>query len=146
MKIRCQFFKKIAPFLVLLTFETILFLVNYTQGTFLVGWDNLYPELNFAANLKRNIFAVWQEYRGLGLLDGMAHAANLPHTLFLWLLSLFFPLNLLRYIFIFLMHFLGGLGVFVLLKEWLFKNWPQKTPVSLAGALFYLLNLTTVQM
>ncbi|MEM5782282.1 MAG: hypothetical protein QXD43_03760, partial [Candidatus Aenigmatarchaeota archaeon] len=83
----------------LIILEFILFEANYKPGTFLVGWDNVYPELNFKSNLKMNLFSVWQEYRGLGVEDGLAHGANLLHTLFLYFLSLIFPINLLRYFF-----------------------------------------------
>ena len=85
-----NFFKNKWPFFIIVILEIILFITNYKAGTFLVGWDNLFPELNITENLRRNLFAIWQEYRGLGLPDGMAHAANLPHTLFIWFLSLFF--------------------------------------------------------
>jgi len=52
---------------------------NYTPGTWLLGWDNLVPELNLKLNITRSLSAVWQEYQGLGLLGGMAHAADLPN-------------------------------------------------------------------
>lgn len=152
--------------LVILVLEIFLFLVNYKPGTFLVGWDNLYPELNFPANFTRNIFSVWQEYRGLGLLDGMAYAANLPHTLFLWILHFFLPQSILRYFFIFLMHFFGGLGMYFLLDRVILGrlgasrmipefeldtgrgrrvDLARMTP-ALLGAIFYLFNLATIQM
>src|SRR3989344_5812707 len=101
---------------VLVIAEIILFFTNYKPETFLVGWDNVYPELNFGENITRGLFSVWQQYRGLGVVDGMAHAALLPHTLAVWLLSLVFPLNTLRYIVQFSLHFLGGLGTFLLLR------------------------------
>lgn len=127
--------------LVLSASEIILFAANYSPGTFLAGWDNSFPDLNFWENLYRNIFGVWQTYRGLGLYDGMSHAAGLLHTLFIGALSLILPLPLHRYIFIFFMHFLGGLGMFLLLKKLL-----QNPVVSLTGALFYLFNLVTIQI
>ena len=125
----------------LLAVSILLFCFNYKSNTFLVGWDNLYPELNFKANFKRNIFAIWQEYRGLGVEDGMAYAANLVHTAFLWFLSFFLPLNILRYFFHFFLHFLGGLGIFLLLKNTFNKD----EKLSFVGALFYEFNLATIQ-
>lgn len=139
-------FKKYWPLLVIVVLEMTLFVANFRSGTYLVGWDNLYPELNLSANFDRNVFAVWQEYRGVGLLDGMAHAANLPHTLFIWLLDFFLPTNLLRYLFVHLMHLLGGLGMYSLLKNAILKNKQSRRPISLVGALFYLFNLTTIQI
>jgi len=120
-----------------------LFLVNFKPGTFLIGWDNTLPELNFFLNLKRNFFASWQEYRGLGLFDNMAHAANLVHTLFLFIFSLILPVNLLRYFFHFLMHFLGGVGIYYLML-FLLKKKAKKQ--ALITSLFYLLNIGTLQM
>ncbi|MBD3279672.1 MAG: hypothetical protein GF390_03100, partial [Candidatus Pacebacteria bacterium] len=82
------------PVLILLLISVFLWLTNYSLGTSLVGWDNTVPELNFFLNLKRIAFSVWQEYRGVGTLDGMAHAANIVHWGYAYLLSLIFPTNM----------------------------------------------------
>lgn len=137
--------RKFLPFILLFVVELLVFAANYKAGTFLVGWDNLYPELNLLENLKRNVFSVWQEYRGTGVLDGMAHSANLPHTLVVSLLSIFLPLSFVRYAFVFLMHFLGGVGCLILLRL-LLRNRPVVGVASTIGALFYMLNLGVVQM
>lgn len=136
------------PILVLIFLEGLLFLTNYTPGTYVVGWDNMYPELNFGLNFKRAIFGVWQEYRGLGLEDGLSHAAQLPHYLLLWFASFVLPQNLLRYTFIFLMHLVGGIGMYVLVYATLARNTKNiiHTLVSLIAALFYQYNFATVQM
>lgn len=122
-------------------------MTNYTPGTLLTGWDNLHPEFNFKVNIYRSFQAVWQEYQGLGLLGGMAHAADLPRQLFLLLLSTFIPTELLRYVFHFLMLLVGMVGMYFLLSLILLRDAPQKTKSisSLAGSLFYLLNLGTIQ-
>lgn len=133
------------PLFCLIFLEIMLFATNYKLGTYFLGWDNLFPEMNFSENLRRSFFGIWQEYRGLGLLDGMSFAANIPHYAFLYLLSLFLPISLLRYSFIFLMHFLGGVGVYFLTRE-LIGNHPKVKWISLFGAIFYLLNIGTVQM
>lgn len=127
--------------IILILLEIILFAVNFKPGTFFVGWDNLLPELNFKANFERSFFGVWQEYRGLGFLDGMSFAANLVHYIFIFLLSIFLPINLLRYVFIFLMHLSGGIGMYFFLK----KKFINPT-VSFCGSLFYMFNLATIQM
>ena len=143
--------------------------LNYQPNTWLIGWDNLLPEFNFSLNLKRSLFSVWQEYQSLGLLGGMAHAADLPHQLFLLLSSIFLPLHFLRYFWTFLMLFLGPLGVYFFVKNH-FLSTPKKLPsflnkipflnkapliafdshtkvfAAFLGALFYLLNLSTVQI
>ncbi len=137
--------KKLLPIFIILLVEFILISVSYRLGTFLLGWDNLFPEINFFENIRRSYFAIWQEYRGLGLLDGMSFAANLPHYLFLSFLNLFLAQSLLRYLFVFLMHFLGGLGIFLLVQELIRKN-QNKLFISLFGSLFYLFNIATIQI
>lgn len=131
------------PVFYLVLLESILFVLHYVPNTYVLGWDNMMPELNFGLNLKRTIFAVWQEYRGLGYMDGMSHAANLPHYLFLYLLSFVLPNHALRYVFIFLMHLVGGIGMYVLLRRILAI--PSKI-VALFGALFYQYNFAVLQM
>ncbi|OGG02479.1 hypothetical protein A2W14_01600 [Candidatus Gottesmanbacteria bacterium RBG_16_37_8] len=122
-------------------------LTNFEPGTILSGWDNLHPEFNFLINIKRSIFSVWQEYQGLGLLGGMGHAADLPRQIFLWLISFFIPLNIIRYFFHFLALFIGPLGVYVLMNSFILDNDESKRKIiSLSSALFYLFNLATIQM
>ena len=129
------------PVFIIFFITFLLFLTNYKKNTFLVGWDNLFPEFDILTNLKRSIFGVWQEYRGLGLLDGMAHTANLFHTIFIFLLKLFFPLNMIRYLSIFFCYFLGGISFYFLISK-LIKD--KKS--AFLSALFYLLNIGTIQM
>jgi hypothetical protein len=115
---------------------------NYVPGTWLLGWDNLLPELNFKLNIARSFSAVWQEYQGLGLLGGMAHAADLPRQLILWIASIFIPTSFIRYFWTFLMLCLGPLGVYFLIRV------EKKFVSSIAGftgAIFYLFNLATLQ-
>ncbi len=143
-----KFLTKLKPYLPifgLAVVELILFAVNYVPKTYFLGWDNLFPEFNFAQNLQRSFFAVWEEYRGLGFLDGMSFAANLPHYVFLYITSILLPQSLLRYFFIFFMHFLGGAGMYFLLGR-LFSAYSNKKILSLLGALFYLFNIATIQM
>ncbi len=113
---------------------------NYSNNTWLLGWDNLVPEFNFWLNLKRSLFTFWQEYQGLGLLGGMAHAADLPHQITLLILDLFLPQNLLRYSWHLAMLLIGPLGVYFLIKYLAKKNFG-----AFLGSSFYLLNLATVQ-
>lgn len=144
--------------------ELILLFTNYSPNTYLVGWDTVMPEFDLALNFKRAFFSLWQEYRGLGTLDGMSHAANLMHTVFVTILSVFLPQSLIRYVFIHLCHLFGGISMFLLLKQ-LFPgvkrdtwNMDQKNThgfmlyvlrftlnAPLLGALFYMLNLGIIQ-
>ena len=126
------------PLVGFLLFELALIATNYTPGTWLAGWDNLMPELYFEANFLRSVSGIWQQVRGLGLVDGMSHIANLPHTLFLWLLSFILPAQILRYAFTFLMHALGAMGMYLLLGR-------LGLPATV-GSLFYATNLATIQM
>lgn len=119
----------------------LLFALNYKPGTYLIGWDNIMPEFNLWLNFKRSLFGVWQGYRGLGLPDGMSQTANLFHTIYVAILSIFLPQSLVRYAFIFLTHITGGLA-FYFLGKYVCKN----EKASFLGALFYMFNLGVVQM
>lgn len=121
-----------------LLFFTVVFIVykNYSSETWLTGWDNLHPEFNFKLNIERSLNTVWQEYQGLGLLGGMAHASDFPRQLILWGLSVFIPAILLRWLWTFSMLFLGPLGIYFLAG----KKFP-----GFVASVFYLLNLATVQ-
>ncbi len=127
--------------LALIIIEGLLFFTNYAPDTWLVGWDNVMPEFNLELNLKRAFFSLWQDYRGLGLVDGMAHTANFMHTLYIAILSVVFPDHLLRYIFIILTHLLGGIGMYVLLQRIL-----RHKSSAFLGSLFYMFNLGIIQM
>jgi hypothetical protein len=125
-------------FLILILF--FLCIGNYTPGTFLTGWDNLMPELNIWLNLKRSLFAVWQQYQGLGLVGGMAHATDVIRQLIILPFTLFIPIDLIRYLWHFAMLFLGTFGIFHLLKKNKFSSL-----ISFTAALFYLLNFGSIQ-
>lgn len=120
---------------------------NFVPGTWLSGFDNLHPEFDFPLNVSRSIFAVWQEYQGLGLLGGMAHAADLPRQLFLWAISVFLPLSSLRYFYHFLMLGMGTFGTYFLLRNFILDSFADspRQKGALLSALFYLLNLGTSQ-
>lgn len=135
------------PLLLLFVLTLIVAATNYTPGTFLSGWDNLHPEFNFSLNIKRSIFAVWQEYQGLGLLGGMAHASDLPRQIVLWLVSFVLPKDLIRYAYHFSMVFIGMAGVYATLKRFFLSEKKLHIAIiaSLLGAVFYLLNLGTIQ-
>lgn len=118
----------------------LLCLLNFTPDTYLIGWDNLMPELNIWLNIKRSFFAVWQQYQGLGLVGGMAHSSDLIRQLIILPFTLFLPNNLIRYLWHFSMLFLGTLGIFHLLKKNKFSPL-----ISFVSALFYLLNFGSIQ-
>lgn len=138
------------PVLLLPLFSLVLAYLNYSPNTFLSGWDNLHPEFAPLLNLRRAFFAVWQEYQSFGLLGGMAHAADLPRTLLVYALSLTpLPLSFFRYGWTFLSLFAGPLGVYFFLDSYLLRHKFASNTTKIAGflgGLFYLLNLSTVQV
>ncbi len=144
------FFVDLWPVLALLTISLLLCFLNFDSGTFLTGWDNLHPEFNSAIYLKRSFFAVWQEYQGTGLLGGMAHAADLPRVLFIYLVSLLnlVPVNFIRYFTTFLPLVLGPIGVYFLLKKIFSHTKLSHKTIQIStflASLYYLLNLSTLQ-
>ena len=108
--------KKCWPYLFLTLVVFLIALLNFKSGTFLTGWDNLHPEFYFSMNIKRSLFAVWQQYQGLGLLGGMGHAADLIRQLFLLLLYPVVPQNQIRFVWTMLTLWIGTVGMYVLIK------------------------------
>ncbi len=139
-----KFFLKYKFEIFIFIISFLLLLTNYKSNTYLLGWDNLQTELNPLLGIKRAIFAVWEEYQSFGLLAGMAHAADLPRAIFIFLLSFVLPQNLIRYFFHFFMLFLGGIGAFKLFKFLNSKDNNHFLPF--LGAIFYTLNLGIVQI
>ncbi len=135
------------PIIAIIFITSSLSFLNYQPNTWLTGWDNIHSEFNFPLHFKRYL-SIWQQYRGLGLLAGMAHSADLTRTLTAYLLSLIFPLNFIRYLLTFITLTLGPLGVYFLAsKTILDKLDPQaKKIAAFFAALAYLLNLNTVQV
>lgn len=129
------------PVVFLLLVSLILCIVNYTPGTFLSGWDTLHPEFNFGLNFERTIFGVFRIEQGLGAVAAHSHMADLPRIILLYLSSFILPMSFLRYFYIFLNLIIGPLAMYFLLKHHFLKN----DKASFLGALFYLLNLGTVQ-
>jgi len=133
--------KKILSWPLLLVVLFSVFVANYAPGTWLVGWDNLMPELNMGMNLKRSLTAVWQSYQGLGLVGGMGHAADLIRQLILFPFTLVLPGSWIRYLWHFGMLALGTGGIYWGLGR--LKKFKQIEKA--LGALFYLLNFGTIQ-
>ncbi len=143
------------PGLLVLTALLIAF-ATYKPGTYLTGWDTLHPEFNFKINFQRLINGVWRENQGLGAVAAHSHMADLPRVIILWGLHFFFPLNTLRYLYVFLCLIIGPIGMYYLVKL-LFVT-PSEESVTLTprrsnfadaiaflAGFFYLLNPGTVQ-
>lgn len=121
----------------------VLFIIwnNYTPGTYLIGWDSLHPEFNFQIAFTRIVNGVWRTDQGMGAVAIHSHMADWPRVALLWLESFVLPVSFLRYSYIFLCLILGPIGVYFFLL-YVFKK-----PIgAFLGALFYLLNLVTLQI
>ena len=117
--------KNLFPLLLFLI-SIALFVTNYKPGTYLIGWDNLFPEFNFKLNFTRDFFAIWQQYRGLGALDNFAQASNLLHDCYRLILATILPTSLNRWVFVFITHLVGGLGMYYLTSH-LLRHEGKKT-------------------
>ncbi|MEN9407758.1 MAG: hypothetical protein RLZZ455_974 [Candidatus Parcubacteria bacterium] len=136
-----------------------IILMNFPWGKFMIGWDSITPEFNFGLNFQRALFASWQENYGTGTLTGHGFAATLPHTLITYIFSFFMPLEAIRPAFTFLMLYLGGLGMYVLVGM-IIRQISEKTAsvpdnkniavfipfIALLSGFFYMLNLGTIQI
>lgn len=152
-----RFFTAHWPVLVLAFLELGLILTNIPfDGRWFLGWDSTSPEINLPLNLQRFFYGVWQEYRGLGTTDGMAHTANLVHWVYSALLSLVFPGWLIRPLINNLTHFFAGWGTYVLVRTVLQSRRKadetdaaratQDQVLGLVSAVFAMFNLLTIQM
>lgn len=128
--------------LALILISVFITFQNYTPGTILSGWDTLHPEFNFALNFQRTFSGVFRPGQGLGAVAGHSHMSDLPRIVFLFISSFVLPANFLRYFYMFLMLNIGPLGMYFFLSKVVIKD---KT-ASFLGALFYLLNIGTVQI
>lgn len=123
-----------------------LAVINRVPGTYLSGWDTLHPEFNFPLAFQRLIFGVFRTDQGLGAVAAHAHMADFPRVIIIYLLSFVFPNNLLRYFFIVSNLTIGVLGAYFFINYLLKENDKKFINVSaFLGALFYLLNLGTLQ-
>jgi len=130
------------PVILLLLISFFLCLQNYTPGTFLSGWDTLHPEFDFGLNFQRTFFGVFRVEQGLGAAAGHSHMADLPRIILLYISHFVLPISFLRYFYIFLNIIAGTLGMYFFLNRHFLKD----RTASFLGALFYLLNIGTVQI
>lgn len=144
--------KKLFPLIGFHLLSLIILLVNFPFGKSFIGWDSITPEFNFGLNIKRALFATWQENYGLGTLAGHGFAATLPHSLITFLMSLVLPTEAIRPAFTFLCLYIGGLGMYFLVDLILKRiklaslDTSALIPfISLFSSAYYLLNLGTVQ-
>jgi len=139
------FIKKNLFAVIIVIISLVVCWLNFTPGTWLTGWDTLHPEFNFPLNLERVFNGVWRTEQGLGAVAGHSHMADLPRQLILYPLSFILPLSFLRYFYVFICLILGPLGTYYFLEKIIFSKNKEKSVFAFLSALFYLLNLGTVQ-
>ena len=133
---------EVGPVVFLVIISSVLSFLNYSPNTFLTGWDTLHPEFDFGLSIQRAVFGVFRIEQGLGAVAAHSHMADLPRILLLFLADFILPVDFLRYFYIFLNVILGPIGMYLLLNKHFLKN----KNASFLGALFYLLNLGTLQI
>ena len=136
--------KNLIPILTILLVVLMLFFANYSPGTWLSGWDNLHTEFHPGINISRGLNSVWQGNQSFGNVAGMAFPTALFHALFSGFLSMFFVPSLVRYVSIFLLIYLGALGIYYLLKYLGFEE--NREIFAYVGAFFYILNFGHIQI
>lgn len=137
----------LAPIIIVLT-TLLIIRFNYLPGTWLTGWDTLHPEFNFQLNFGRLIWGVWRVDQGLGALAAHSHMAELPRVFILWLVSLVFETDVLRYLYVFACFILGPLGVYWFMERSVLaetKSLFARQSASLLAAFAYIFNFGTVQ-
>lgn len=124
-----------------------LALKNIDPYTYYSGWDNVHPEFDLGRYARQVFFGAWLEHQSLGAPAAQGHLSEVARLPILWVLTHVFPANLVRYVFIFAMFIVGGVGMYLyLLKVWL-KRPPEFIRPWLAslGGIFYLLHILTLQ-
>ena len=126
----------------------VIYRTNLAGDFFLTGWDNLHPEFDYKVNINRALFSAWQEYQGLGLPAGNAHAAELFKELISVPFSYIIPIQESRKVFFMVMLYLGPVGVYMLLKYVFFKHSTlvQKSALAVIGGLIYIFHIATIQI
>ncbi|MCA9372105.1 hypothetical protein KC726_04365 [Candidatus Woesebacteria bacterium] len=141
--------KKRNDYLFIFTLAIIILLIyflNLHGNYWITGWDNLHPEFNYTANIKRAAFASWQEYQGLGLPAGHGHATELSREILLYIIDLFSPSYLIRKLYIALTLLLGAIGIYQLVSGTLKSKYFFQQYIAFFCALLYLVHLATVQI
>lgn len=130
---------------ILILISAFLCFKSFLPGTWLSGWDTLHPEFNFGLSFDRILNGVFRSEQGVGAVTAHAHIADLPRVLLLSLSSIVVPESLLRYLFISLCLIIGVLGTYFFIRKIVLTDKPFSQALAFLGALFYLLNLGTLQ-
>ncbi|HEX7017394.1 MAG TPA: hypothetical protein VF209_00600 [Patescibacteria group bacterium] len=134
------------PLMVVVSVALFIAYQNILPGTHYSGWDNINGEFDLPRYARQVFFGAWLEHTSFGSPMNLGHLSEIPRLPILFFLDAVLPPHLIRYVFIFSMYTLGGIGMYSYLNTvWLnnslkFKNW-----LAGLGALFYLLHILTLQ-
>lgn len=137
---RFKFNQDWAVVILLFVITAGLFWRSYVPGTFLMGWDSVMSEFDLGLAWQRAMGGLWQEFQGVGLQGGHGYVTDLVRLPWLWLLSVFLPVSLIRYVMVYVMWLLGIVGSYVLIKKLV-----NRSVIGLVGALIYGLHPFTTQ-
>lgn len=125
------------------------------KQTWLLGYDNLLPELNLPLWWERNFYSIWQDYRGLGVANSVAEGSELTRLPWVWLVATLCSPALVRWSWVAAMLLLGTLATYYLARDWLtlaLCHAQNKLPPAITNlaatvaGIFYLLSPATVQL
>jgi len=134
-----KLFSSIRVWSLILIISTV-YIINYSPYTYLIGWDSLQVELNPILNIQRNWSSVWQEYQGLGLVAGNAHAVEFIRSIFVLILTFLMPQSIVRYAAQYLFLLIG-----IVSSYFLFRKLNINKNAAFLGGLYYFFNIGTAQ-
>jgi hypothetical protein len=135
------------PLLLVIAIALFIAAKNIDPKTTYSGWDNIHAEFDLGRYARQVFFGAWIEHQGMGAPAAQGHLSEIPRLPILFLLKLFLPANLIRYVFIFAMYLIGGIGMYLYLAKHWIKPIVGNSKYWLAGlgAVLYLLHILTLQ-
>ena len=139
--------KSSLPLLGVILVALIIVWQNIEPGTYYSGWDNIHAEFDLKGYTRQVFFGSWLEHQSLGAPAAQGQLAEITRLPILFLLQAILPTNLIRYVFIFSMYLVGGIGTYLYLNNIWLKNKADNLKKWLAslGGIFYLLHILTLQ-
>ena len=135
------------PLLIIILIALAISFQNIKPNTYYSGWDNIHAEFDLKRYAKQVFFGAWLEHQSLGAPAAQGHLSEIPRLPILFLLQIILPQKLIRYVFIFSMYLIGGIGTYLYLKNFWLQNKSKNIKKWLAsiGGVFYLLHILTLQ-
>ncbi len=124
-----------------------------TPSVWIMGYDNMMPELNLSLAWERSFFSIWQDYRGLGVVNSVMDAAEITRLPWVALIKFIFGARPVRFIWSLSMILLGALATNALAKQLFQLIFMEKKGLSdftikvaaLMTSIFYLFNPAMIQ-